>query len=639
MPANGASDSATPMRPMLIREGAAPVTFWTKLKLVVTALSLGAALATSGFMVNEFTSSKPEQTQKDRRVLLIKPAEERPSKDASSILEIPDKPGSSAKSDELPWFQDRSAESGIHFTYRHGEEAGHYSLLETLGGGVALIDYDQDGLLDIFITGGGYFAGLDNKEIKGHPCRLYKNLGNFKFKNVTTEVGLNIPWFYTHGCAVADYDNDGWPDLLVTGWGRIALLHNEPDGKGGRRFVDVTQKAGLKDTAWSTSAAWADLDGDSFPDLYVCQYVDWALANNPVAAFGGKRDYAPPKKFKALLHILHKNNGDGTFTDVSQQAGLYSGNAPQNSKGLGVIIADFNGDGRPDIFVANDEMAKLLYLNKGNMKFDEIAEQAGLAYDDNGQPNGSKGVDAADYDGSGRLSLFVTNYEHEANGLYRNLGGGQFVFSSRPAGIPSIGLKYVGFDTGFIDFDRDGAEDIFITNGHILRHPNEPDWRKQPAVLLRNLRKPGDKLFDVRFENVSAKAGPFFQTRRQGRGAAFGDLDNDGRTDIVISHLNEPVVLLRNTLDNGNHWLGIELVGKPYRDAVGAKLTLEVGNQKLTRFIKGGGSYLSSSDRRVIFGLGKSKKSAGLPCVGLPARSRAGTISKSTAITGSARND
>jgi hypothetical protein len=192
--------------------------------------------------------------------------------------------------------------------------------------------------------------------------------------------------------------------------------------------------------------------------------------------------------------------------------------------------------------------------------------------------------------------------------LYRNLGGGQFVFSSRPAGIAAIGLKYVGFGTGFIDFDRDGAEDIFITNGHVIHFPNEPDWLLQPAVLLRNLRKPGDKPFEVRFEDVSAKAGPFFQTLHMGRGAAFGDLDNDGKTDIVISHVNEPVVILQNTLDNGNHWLGIELIGKPYRDAVGAVLTLEVGDQKLVRTIKGGGSYLSAHDRRIIFGLGDKEK-------------------------------
>jgi enediyne biosynthesis protein E4 len=512
------------------------------------------------------------------------------------------------------WFRDRTAASGVKFTYRNDQEADQYSVLETVGGGVALLDYDGDGLLDVFVTGGGHFAGPNFKQIRGYPCRLFKNLGNWKFKDVTLEVGLDRPLFYSHGCAVADYDNDGWPDLLVTGYGRLALFHNEPDGKGGRRFVEVTQKAGLTDKLWSTSAAWADLDGDGFPDLYVCHYVDWSVDNNPVAQWNPNRarDVMPPKRFKALPHVLYKNNRDGTFADVSQQAGLHKPHALKEGKALGVVIADFDGDGRADIYVANDGMFNLLYLNKGNMKFQEVGVSSGSAMDDIGMGNGSKGVDAADYDGSGQMSIFVTNYQNEIHALYRNVAilgqGPQFVFASRGAGIAAIGLNYVGFGTGFIDYDLDGAEDIFITNGHIMRYPIEPAELLQKPVLLRNLRKKGDKPWQVRFEDVSAQAGPFFQTKHMGRGAAFGDLDNDGRPDIVISHVNEPVVLLQNNLTNGNHWLGIELIGKPYRDAVGAKLVLEVAGQKLMRMVKGGGSYLSASDRRIVFGLGKSHK-------------------------------
>jgi hypothetical protein len=504
------------------------------------------------------------------------------------------------------YFADRTPTSGVDFTYRNGEEADHFAILESLGGGVALLDYDGDGLVDIFLTGGGYFDGPDKKQIKGYPCRLYKNLGNWKFKDVTAEVGLDKPLFYTHGCAVADYDNDGWPDLLVTGWGRLALFHNLPDGKGGRRFVDETQRAGLTDTLWSTSAAWADLDGDGFPDLYVCHYVDWSLEKNPPCYYGEdkKRDRCFPAKFKALPHTLYRNNRDGTFTDVSRQAGLLEKHSVESSKGLGVIVADFDEDGRPDIYVTNDERDSLLYINLGGMKFQEVGLPRGVARDDDGNVNGSMGVDAADYDGSGHLSLFVTNFHNELHALYRNRGGGQFVYASRSAGIGAIGLTYVGFGTGFLDFDRDGAEDIFIANGHVLRHPPSPAEGKQRPVLLRNLRKPGDNPARVRFENVTGKAGPYFQNRFYGRGAAFGDLDNDGRIDIVVSHLNEPVVLLQNTVDNDNHWLGIDLVGKAYRDAVGAQLTLEVGDQKLVRAVKGGGSYLSASDRRVLFGLG-----------------------------------
>jgi enediyne biosynthesis protein E4 len=531
-----------------------------------------------------------------------------PSQSPTSPTEASSATGGREERGEI--FSDRTLGSGIDFTYRNGEEAGHYSILESLGGGVALIDYDGDGLLDIFVTGGGYFDGPDKKQIKGYPCKLYKNLGNFRFQDVTAQAGLDIPWFYSHGCAVADYDNDGWPDLLVTGWGRLALFHNEPDGKGGRHFVEVTRQAGLTDNLWSTSAAWADLDGDGFPDLYVCHYVDWSFANNPHCDVGGKRSICPPLLFKALPHVLYKNNGDGMFTDVSKQAGLLEANALENGKALGVLIVDLDEDGKPDIYVADDSGDSLLYLNQGGMRFKEVGLERGVARNEKGNANGSMGVDAADYDGSGHLSLFVTNFQNQVHALYRNRGRGEFTYASRQTGIASlVGGIYVGWGTGFIDYDRDGAEDIFITNGHTLTNPPPSEAVRQRPILLRNTRQPGHKSPHVEFENATERAGSFFQLPHRGRGAAFGDLDNDGRIDIVVSHLNEPVVLLQNVLDNGNHWLGVELVGHPYRDAVGAKLTLKVGDQQLIRVVKGGGSYLSANDRRVIFGLGPSDQS------------------------------
>jgi hypothetical protein len=535
-----------------------------------------------------------------------------------------------AEETEGGWFRDVTRRSGIDFTYRNGEEAGNYSLLESVGGGVALLDYDGDGLLDIFLTGGGYFGGPGGGSIGGYPNRLYRNLGDWKFQDVTEEVGLDKVLFYSHGAAVADYDRDGFPDLLITGWGGVALFHNVKDEEapGGRRFVEVTKEAGLDNgITWATGAAWADLDGDGYPDLYICQYVNWSLQNNPMCGtlqrtpvaggtlFRPTQEICSANRFNALPHKLYHNNGDGTFSDVSQQAGVNNKHSLEHGKGMGVIIADVNDDGHPDIYVADDGMgtknssgAKLLYFNQGSMKFKEAAEQAGAAYDDSGAPNGSKGLAAADYDGSGRLSLFVTNYEHEPHGLYRNRGDSQFIYSSRAAGIATIGLRYVGFGTGFIDFDLDGAEDLFITNGHVLRHPTEPEWILQPAVLMRNLYEPGDKPYEVRFEDVSAKAGPFFLTRHRGRGCAFGDLDNDGRVDIVISHLNEPVVVLRNEAGEGNHWLGVELAPSNHRNLVGTKLIVKAGGRTLTRFVTGGGSYLSSSDQRRIFGLGKTEK-------------------------------
>jgi predicted Zn-dependent protease len=547
------------------------------------------------------------------------------------------------------YFEDMTANSGISFVYRNGEEAGLATILESLGGGVALLDYDGDGLLDIFLTGGGSFDGPDKKEIKGHLCKLYKNLGHFKFQDVTAAVGLDhladgAPWFYTHGCAVADYDNDGWPDLLVTGYGRLALFHNVPDGTGGRRFEEVTRKAGLTDRLWSTSAAWADLDGDGFADLYVCHYVNWSFANNPPCKDYRDQtqpDVCPPKVFQALPHALYRNNGDGTFTEVGAEAGLrvprteaaYSRLAHLNEKslerlrradqnkdygkGLGVLIADLDGDRRPDIYVANDTSGNFLYFNRSGSSqaqspsticLQEAAVERGVAYDDTGTATGSMGIDAADYNDTGKLSLFVTNYQNEAHALYRNRGRGQFVFASRSAGIAAIGLDYVGFGTGFLDFDLDGYEDIFISNGHVVHHPPPPAEVRQLPVLLRNSRHPGDQFHEVRFENVSAQAGPYFQARHLGRGVALGDLDNDGRIDMVLNPMNERAVLLRNRYDSGHHWLGIQLIGRPYRDAVGARLELEVNGQTLLRTIKGGGSYLSSGDRRVVFGLGSHSR-------------------------------
>jgi enediyne biosynthesis protein E4 len=536
-------------------------------------------------------------------------------------------------------FEDVTASTGVAFTYQNGQEAGHLAILESLGGGGALIDFDGDGLLDLFLCGGGYYDGpdkakpLEMKEIKGHPCKLYKNLGNFKFVDVTKEAGLDGDWFYTHGAAVADYDNDGWPDLLVTGWHELRLYHNEPvdpkDPSKGRKFVDRTKEAKLPKDLWTTSAAWADFDGDGFVDFYVCQYTDWSFENHPRCTYDTvKSDVCPPKQFNALPHHVFRNNGDGTFTDVSNEAGLRmrrseedykklthlsevdianlkrADAAKEYGKGLGVLAVDINNDGKPDVYVANDTVDNFLYVNvseKGKIRFREVGLASGTARDDRGSANGSMGVDAADYDRCGRPSLWVTNYENELHALYHNdctpPSKTLFQFATQRSGIAALGQSYVGFGTVFIDMENRGWEDIFISNGHAIRFPTGKAPRAQKPVLLRNV---GDGKFKV----MTKRGGSYAEAVHVGRGLLAGDLDNDGRTDVILCHLNEPASILRNIAGTENHWLGLELAGSDNRSVVGTKLTLEAGGQKQTRYAKGGASYLSACDQRHVFGLG-----------------------------------
>jgi hypothetical protein len=550
-----------------------------------------------------------------------------------------------------PLYKDVTLGSGVDFTYRNGEESGFYAILESLGGGVVLIDYDGDGLLDLFVPGGGHYDCTEEEakkkqgdkehfeaKILGYPCKLYKNLGNFKFQDVTKEVGLDkIDWstFYTHGGAVGDYDNDGHPDLLVTGYGKVILLHNVPngkkgpDGKEGRCFVDVTEEVGLRRGAlgkhfWATSAAFADFDGSGFPSLYVCQYVNWSWQNNPkcpgyTPEF--KRDVCPPRQYDAVPHALYQNvagkDGKRRFVDVTKEAGIrYPGvnkdwdEKKEYGKGLGVVVADVNGDGKPDIYVANDTVDNFLYLNHstpGKLRFEEVGMTVGVARDDKGVPNGSMGTDIGDPFGTGRAAIWCTNYENELHALYRNderNGRLYYNFATTITGISAIGQLYVGWGTGFVDFDNDGWEDIAITNGHVIRHPaaNRAGLQQKP-VLFHNV--PG-KDSNRRFVVCTARGGSYCQSGHRGRGLAIGDLNNDGRPDLVFCNVNEPVAILKNVDPSGNHWLGVRLIAKDHADYVGATLTLEVNGRKVTRFAKGGGSWASANDRRILFGLGQT---------------------------------
>jgi hypothetical protein len=524
------------------------------------------------------------------------------------------------------WFEEITATSGVKWTYYNGEHTApkNLTILESLGGGIALLDYDGDGLLDIFIPGGGLFEGKgkEKRDIVGWPCKLYRNRGNNKFEDVTAKAGLDKlaggkPWFYTHAGAVGDFNRDGWPDLLVTGWRQVALFKNVPvdpnDPKKGRKFVDVTAGSGLdKGIDWGTSAAWADLDGDGWPDLYLCQYADWSWKKHPACTYDGKTpDVCPPKQFHGLKHKVFRNNKNGTFTDQSESAGLLPG-GPDASKGLGVIIVDVNDDRKPDVYVANDTVDNFLYINEsrpGQIRFKEVGLASGTARDDHGQANGSMGVGAGDYDRSGRPSIWVANYENELHALYKNEcrpGLVFFNFQTQAAGIAAIGQIYVGWGTSFVDFDLDGWEDLFVANGHAIRFPKAKGvTRKQKPVLLRNMG-------NGKFKAISKQVGSYGETEHLARGVGFGDLDNDGRVDMVINHTNEPVSILRNVAGKGHHWLGVRLVGKDHACTVGAKLQLKLGGETLTRFETSGGSYCSSNDPRHVFGLGTETKAGAL---------------------------
>jgi hypothetical protein len=539
------------------------------------------------------------------------------------VVPDPDE-GEKVELPEGPLFREvPAAESGVDWSFRNGEEAMHLAILESLGGGIGLIDFDNDGLLDLFIPGGGHFAKTAEElgprphqgcAILGYPCKLYRNKGGWKFEDVTDKVlRLDGPWFFTHGSAAADYDRDGWTDLVLTGWGRLALFHNEPADPGDpagkeRVLVDVTKKAGLTTHSWSSSAGWGDLDGDGYPELYVCNYADWSWQKHPQCNYDiPKKDVCPPKQFDGLPDVLFRNNQDGTFTDVSKEAGLKPG-GPHQSKALGVLIVDVNGDGKPDVYVANDTVDNYLYINrseKGKIRLEEGGVLAGVARDSHGGTNGSMGLDAGDPFGTGKPALWVTNYEGEEHGLYENdCAPKRTFFSHRTgrAGISAIGQVYVAWGTGFLDLDHHGWEDLVIADGHAIRYPSTAGVsREEKPVLLRNL--------GGHFHVMTDRGGEYFRKAHLARGVGVGDLDNDGKIDLVVSHMNAPVALLKNVAKTeGNHWLGVKLAREKHADIVGARVVLEAGGRKQSRFAKGGGSYASSGDRRLVFGLGPVEK-------------------------------
>ena len=503
----------------------------------------------------------------------------------------------------VPWFVDITAASGIGFRHFDSSTPQNY-ILETMGSGLGWIDYNNDGWLDLFCVQAGPVrpASADGPLPTN---KLYRNNGDGTFTDVTEAVGLARAGFGM-GCAVGDYDNDGFDDLVVTYWGGVVLYHNEPDGRGGRRFVDVTAKAGgLHNPHWATSCGWGDIDGDGYLDLYVCNYVEVDLANYPRCEHGATKKIfsCSPSHFAAVSHRLYRNGGDGTFADATEASGIA---AASPAPGLGVVLTDLDGDGRIDIYAANDMRPAYLFHNQGGGKFVEKGVFSGCALGSGGENIAGMGVDAGDVDDSGRPSLFVTNFHGVPNVLFLNAGKMRFRYGTHRSGLGVPSLDRLGFGTVFCDVDLDGRLDLAVANGHVERNAAEvygaPYAQKAQLFLGQG---PG------RFRDGSGEVGAYFQEPRVGRGLAWADFDNDGRPDLAYSHIGGSIALLHNRTETNNGWLRLELVGdgkKSNRNAIGARVEIETTAGKQVRFVNGGGSYLSASDRRLLVGLGPARR-------------------------------
>jgi hypothetical protein len=485
-------------------------------------------------------------------------------------------------------FTDVTAAAGIHFTHNAGRSGKKY-LPETVGAGCAFFDFDGDGWPDILLINGKDFTPGGRKT----TAALYHNNHNGTFTDVTKGSGLDVE-IYGLGVAIADYDNDGRDDVYITALEGDHLFHNEGNGK----FRDVTQAAGIRNANFGTSAAWLDYDRDGNVDLFVANYVEWTAKGDKFCSLDGStKSYCTPETYKGTRSRLYHNLGNGRFEDVTEKAGL--GDA--TSKSLGVTVLDYNNDGWPDLFVANDTQPNKLYRNLGNGAFKEEAVAAGVAYGDDGVARGAMGADAGDYDRSGRPHLLVGNFSNQMLGLYHNEGNGLFVDEAPASTVGRGSLLSNTFGVFFFDYDLDGYPDILAVNGHIEDQIGRVQPKisyQEPPLLFRNL---GNR----RFDNVSSKVGTAFTKALVARGAAYADFDHDGDLDVLISTNNGPAVLLRNDGGNRNHWLSVRLAGtKSNRDGIGAVVRVESGGGKQWNMVRSGSSYCSQSDLALTFGLG-----------------------------------
>ena len=500
-------------------------------------------------------------------------------------------------------FRDVSQASGLAAWKHQMGNADKQLILDADGSGVGLIDYDNDGWLDIYMVNGSTFDAMDGKTTPPHAA-LFHNNHDGTFTDVAARAGVtNDRWGY--GVAIGDFDNDGWPDIVVTNWGKNRLYRNNHDGT----FTDVAEKAGIQLGNWSAGATWGDYDGDGRLDLFISGYIHFDRAHLPYSGnkevgyaqclFRGEVGMCGPRGLKGEPDHLFHNNGDGTFTDVSVKAGVSD---PQRYYGFTSIFVDLNDDGRPDLLVANDSTPSYLYRNKGNGTFEDDSYASGFAVNKDGREVASMGLGVGDYDNDGRLDILDTDFSDDYKVLYHNDGNAVFTDVSYPAGIALPTRPFLGWGDGFIDYDNDGWPDIFLVNGHVYPDAGERNWGTTYAerpLLFRNLH-------DGKFALAPAVEGSGLADVIPGRGAAFGDLFNDGKIDVVINPIDGPAVLLRNVNPDHHHWVELKLVGgaKSPKDAIGARVFLRANGMRQREDVMSGGSYLSSNDQRLHFGLG-----------------------------------